>query len=309
MLPKLGLGTWLRRPAVRGTFWTIAVLTAAIAGVCARERILQLANRLDPSQPIMDRSAGTLFIAGGGRLSERLKREFIHLAGGETARIVVIPGCQVEPSGLQEYANDWKLFGVTEVTVLHADSRSIADTPQFSEALENATGVWLSGGTQSWFSAWYRGTKVEERLRGVLHRGGVIGGTSAGASAMSDVMMAGGRGEPVVGKGLALFPDVIVDQHFLKRNRISRMMKLLDQYPDHIGVGIDEGTALTVELSRGRLAVSGDSYVMAYVPKTTIGESRLEVLKPGDQTTLADLRNPEAAIMPGWIADSILSGE
>lgn len=309
MLPKLGLGTWLRRPAVRASFWTVAVLTAAIAGVCARERILRLANRIDPSQPIMDRSAGTLLIAGGGRLSERLKREFIHLAGDDSARIVVIPGCQVEPSGLREYADDWKLLGVTDVSVLHADSRSIAESPEFSESLEHATGVWLGGGAQTWFSAWYRGTKVAERLHGVLQRGGVIGGTSAGASAMSDVMMAGGRGEPIVGKGLALLPDVIVDQHFLKRNRVARMMKLLDQYPDHIGVGIDEGTALVVELKQGRITVSGDSYVMAYVPKTTIGEPRLEVLKPGDQTTLADLRNPEAAIMPGWIADSILSGE
>lgn len=309
MLPKLGLGAWLCRPAVRGVFWTTAVLTAAIAGVCARERILQLADRWDSPQPIIDRSAGTLFIAGGGRLSENLKREFIHLAGDDQARIVVIPGCSVEPSGLQEYIDDWKLLGVTDVSVLHADSRSIAESPQFSESLDTATGVWLSGGAQTWFSAWYRGTKVEERLRGVLRRGGVIGGTSAGASAMSDVMMAGGRGEPVAGKGLALFPDVIVDQHFLKRNRIARMMKLLDQHPDHIGIGVDEGTALIVELSHGSLSVSGASYVMAYVPKTTIGEPRLEVLKPGDHTTLADLRNPEAAIVPGWIAESILSGE
>lgn len=309
MLPKLGLGTWLRRPLVRGVFWTTAVLTAALAGVTARERILRLADRWDVSRPIIDRSAGTLFIAGGGPLSEKLKREFIHLAGNENARIVVIPGCAVEPSGLQEYADDWKLMGVTEVSVLHADSRSVADAPTFSEALETATGVWLSGGSQTWFSAWYRGTKVEERLHDVLRRGGVIGGTSAGASAMSDVMMAGGRGEPVVGKGLGLFPEVIVDQHFLKRNRIARMMKLLDQHPDQIGVGVDEGTALVVELSRGNLSVSGASYVMVYVPKTTIGEPRLEVLKPGDQTSLADLRNPEAAIMPGWIADSILTGE
>lgn len=309
MLPKLGLGSWLRRPQVRGVFWITAALVAVVAGVFARERIHRLANRWDAPQPVMDRSAGTLFIAGGGRLSENLKREFLQLAGGERARIVVIPGCSVPASGIQEYIDDWKLLGAPDVSVLHAESRSLPEDPAFSEVLETATGVWLSGGTQSWFTAWYRGTKVETRLHGVLRRGGVIGGTSAGASAMSEIMMAGGRGEPVVGKGLALFPEAIVDQHFLKRNRVARMMKLLDQHPDRIGLGVDEGTALIVELARGRMMVRGDSYVMAYVPKTSIGEPRLEVLKPGDHTTLADLRNPEAAIMPGWIADTILAGE
>lgn len=309
MLPKLGLGSWLRRPRVRGAFWVTALLAATFAGVFARERILQLADRWDGVQPVMDRSAGTLFIAGGGQLSVNLKREFLQLAGDDQAQIVVIPGCSVPPSGLQEYIDDWRLLGAPSVSVLHAESRTLADEPAFSTALESATGVWLSGGAQTWFSAWYRGTKVEQRLNEVLQRGGVIGGTSAGASAMSQVMMAGGRGEPVCGKGLALFPEAIIDQHFLKRNRVTRMMKLLDQYPDLIGFGVDEGTALIVERARGRLIVRGNSYVMAYVPKTTIGEPRLEVLKPGDHTTLTDLRNPEAAIMPGWIVESILSGE
>lgn len=309
MLPKLGLGSWLRRPRVRVALWVTVSLVATFAGVFARERILQLANRWDGPQPVMDRSAGTLFIAGGGRLSENLKREFLQLAGDDHAHIVVIPGCSVPPSGLQEYIDDWKLLGAPSVSVLHAESRTLAEEPEFSTALDSATGVWLSGGAQTWFSAWYRGTKVEQRLNAVLRRGGVIGGTSAGASAMSQVMMAGGRGDPVCGKGLALFPEAIIDQHFLKRNRVARMMKLLDQHPELIGLGVDEGTALIVERARGRLLVRGDSYVMAYVPKTTIGEPRLEVLKPGDQTTLTDLRNPEAAIMPGWLADSILSGE
>ncbi len=309
MLPKLGLGSWLRRPRVRGVFWVTVALGATFAGVFARERILRLADRWDGSQPIMDRSAGTLFIAGGGRLSDSLKREFLSLAGNEKSRIIVIPGCSVPASGYQEYIDDWKLIGAPDVSVLHSESRALSDEPDFSTALDSATGVWLSGGAQTWFTAWYRGTKVEERLQGVLKRGGVIGGTSAGASAMSQIMMAGGRGEPLAGKGLGLFPEAIVDQHFLKRNRVARMMKLLDQYPDLIGLGIDEGTVVIMERARGRLLVRGDSYVMAYVPKTTIGDPRLEVLKPGDQITLGDLRNPEAAIMPGWIADSILSGE
>lgn len=299
-----GMLSWVRRPIVRAGFWSTIFVTALVAGVVARERIMRLVDRWDSAQPVRDRSAGTLFIVGGGPLSPSLKREFLELAGGENARLVIIPGAAISEQRRHEYLEDWKHLGVQSVHVLHAESRREADDPEFSSVLDQATGVWLGGGLQTWFSAWYRQTKVEDRLHGVLARGGVIGGTSAGASAMSAVMMAGGRGEPIEGRGLGLFPEAVIDQHCLRRNRVARMMKMLDGHPDLIGLGIDESTAVIVERSRMRLTVSGASYVVAYVPRTTNGESRLEILNPGDQVTLADLRTPEGAIMPGWIADS-----
>ncbi len=300
---------WCSRPQVRGTFWLLAMILATFAGVMARERILRLADRWEGSTPLLDRSQGTLFIVGGGALPANLKREFLDLAGGNEARLVIIPGAAISADRMEDYAADWRGLSAHSVALLHADSRTLADDPQLSQMLEDATGVWLGGGQQTWFSAWYRGTIVETRLNHLLARGGVIGGTSAGASAMSAVMMAGGRSEPIVGKGLNLFPEAIIDQHCLRRNRVARLMKLTDQHPTLIGFGIDEATALVVERSRGRLSVSGNSYVLAYVPQTALGESRIEILKAGDQTSLADLRNPEAAIVPGWVSDSILSGE
>ncbi len=301
--------TWFFRPRVRGAFWVLAIVIATVAGVMARERILRLADRWEGSTPLLDRSQGTLFIVGGGALPASLKREFLELAGGNEARLVVIPGAAVSAERMDDYTEDWQGLGAHSVKILHADSRSLADDPQLSLMLEEATGVWLGGGQQTWFSAWYRGTIVETRLKNLLARGGVIGGTSAGASAMSEVMMAGGRNDPITGKGLNLFPEAVIDQHCLKRNRVARLMKLTDQHPNLIGFGIDEATALIVERSRGRLSVSGNSYVFAYVPETSLGEPRIEILKAGDQTSLADLRNPEAAILPGWVGDSILYGE
>lgn len=300
---------WCFQPRVRGAFWILAIAFTTVAGVIGRERILRLADRWENTTPIFDRSQGTLFIVGGGSLPGALKREFLDLAGGNEARLVVIPGAAVSAERMADYTDDWQGIGAQSVVVLHAESRSQADDPEYSRMLDEATGVWLGGGQQTWFSAWYRGTIVEQRLKNLLARGGVIGGTSAGASAMSTVMMAGGRGEPIAGKGLDLFPEAVIDQHFLKRNRIARLMKLTDQYPTLIGFGIDEGTALVVERSRGRLSVSGPSYVVAYIPQTTLGEPRLEILKAGDQTSLADLRTPDVAIVPGWVTETILTGE
>ena len=113
-------------------------------------------------------------------------------------------------------------------------------------------------------------------------RGGIVGGTSAGASAVTTVMVAGGKRDPVEGRGLGLIDGVIVDQHFLKRNRTGRMLKLLSRHPDQIGLGIDEGTAVVVELKTGNLRVFGQSYVLACVPTSDGVLDRLEVLKAGE---------------------------
>jgi cyanophycinase len=255
----------------------------------------------------MSREAGVLFLVGGGALPDRLRREFIELAGGPSARLVVIPGDADGGDRPQDEVQLWKAHGAAHVSVLHADSRSQADDPEFSRLLATATGVWLGGGQQTWFTAWYRDTLVEERLRGVLARGGVIGGTSAGASAVTRVMVAGGRREPVESRGLGLIDGVIVDQHFLRRNRTGRMLKLLARHPDQIGLGIDEKTAVIVELKTGTLRVSGQSYVLACVPGESGGLNRLEVLKAGDSTSLADLRDDGSDPIPAWIGDVIVA--
>lgn len=251
---------------------------------------------------------GCLVVAGGGRLSEPVKRTFVERAGGKSARIVVIPGGQIEQHHRDSYVAEWKRAGAAEVLILQTHSRKEANQPEFSACLETATGVWLGGGDQNWHSSMYADTIVEERLKALLARDGVVGGVSAGASVMTRVMMAGGKGEPVQGQGFDLFPGAVVDQHFLKRNRLTRLLSLLERNPHLVGFGVDEGTALVVRVRDWNLSVVGDSYVMAVVPATDSRKLRFEVLKPGDQIDLAGLHDPEVQVTSAEDLDEVLSG-
>jgi len=290
----------------RFALWATAIALLLGAGIYARQQVLEFADDLAPAPAEMKGDAGLLFLVGGGALPESLGREFVDLAGGSQARLVIIPGAPTDNPKRDAEIETWKSFGAPYVRVLHADSRSQADDPDFSQSLTTATGVWLGGGQQTWFTAWYRGTLVEERLRELLARGGVIGGTSAGASAVTNVMVAGGKREPIESHGLGLLDGVIVDQHFLRRNRTGRLLKLLSRHPDQIGLGIDEATAVVIDLKTGNLAVRGQSYVLACVPDADGVLERLEVLKAGDTTSLADLRNHANDPVPALVGDLIL---
>ena len=130
----------------------------------------------------------------------------------------------------------------------------------------------------------------------MLDRGGVIGGTSAGAAVMTRVMIASGRTEAVLSRGFDLLPGAVVDQHFLKRNRARRLLGVVASHRDLIGFGIDEGTTLVVSPRTGRLRVLGDSYVLACTADGATGGARFEFLKAGDETDLGGLRRPDGVI-------------
>lgn len=166
---------------------------------------------------------------------------------------------------------------------MHTRDPEQANDPEFISPLLTATAVWISGGQQSRLATSYAGTRVEIELVKLLERGGVIGGTSAGAAIMSPVMIASGRDEPRIIKGLSLFTGTIVDQHFLKRSRMNRLIQAVSAHPDLIGVGIDEGTALVVQGQSCQ--VLGDSYVVL-VEVNDEGSPRMRVLSDGDQVEL-----------------------
>ena len=129
----------------------------------------------------------------------------------------------------------------------------------------------------------------------------MIGGTSAGAAVMTRVMITRGRTTADVGEGFDFFPGAVVDQHFLKRNRLSRLLSVLTDHPDLIGLGIDERTALVVNVRSRLLNVIGDSYVVACVPGPAGHPARLEILKPGDEANFSRLKeeeDPGLAIVP-----------
>jgi cyanophycinase len=186
---------------------------------------------------------GALVLVGGGSLPASIRRRFVELAGGAQASLVIIPSASASPEAPARSFAFWKTAPVKSVRILHTTRRSEADDPHVYGLLRQATGVWMSGGDQSRLTALYGGTRVERELANVLRRGGVIGGTSAGASVVSAVMVtAGGK----AGKGFGLIADTIVDQHFSNRGRRSRLVGLLQSHPGQRGLGIDEQTAVVI---------------------------------------------------------------
>jgi cyanophycinase len=256
-------------------------------------------------------SGGALVISGGGRLPDEVRDRFLELAGGEDARIVLIPTARslaYDETDPEQDLEPWASRGVASVRLLHTRSRATANEPSFAASLADATGVWIGGGAQSRLSEAYADTEVERQLKALLDRGGVIGGSSAGAAIMTRVMIASGRIDPIEGRGFDFLPGAVVDQHFLKRNRIKRLTRLLERHPDLIGFGIDEETALVVGVRDQRISVVGDSYVVACIPASKGRPARFEILKEGDQTDLAALRKSEPSVIPsidlGEIASS-----
>lgn len=249
-------------------------------------------------------AGGALVICGGGKLPDAVRDRFCELAGGRRARIVVIPTAHAiaDRPNTDLLLEPWRSRGVASAMILHTRSRDRANDPEFIRPLTEATGVWLGGGKQSMLTAAYLGTEVEKQLKALLDRGGVIGGTSAGAAAMTRVMIAGNsrqaRTKPDLSQGFDFLPGAVVDQHFLKRKRLQRLLGALTTHPELIGLGIDENTALVVNIRSRLLSVIGDSYVVACVPDPKGDQpARVEFLKAGDQADFSALRDPNTNIV------------
>lgn len=228
---------------------------------------------------------GALVVCGGAALPDSARDRFVELAGGPEARIVVIPtaseSADAEGPERDGALKPWIAKGVASATLLHARSRDQANEPGFVERIDEATGVWFGGGDQSRIVDAYLGTAVEDALRRLLDRGGVIGGTSAGAAIMSRVMITGGTDKATVGAGFGFLPGVVVDQHALRRNRVNRLLGVLADHPDLTGLAIDEGTALVV--ANGRWRVVGQSYVMIVHPSNSPFAGRFDFRHDGDE--------------------------
>lgn len=299
----------------RKTRWSKRIVAIGVVfalGVCAAAALRWWSDDAPTTDGIDFRQrfkGGSLIISGGGRLPPEIRQRFVELAGGASARIVVIPAFAADEKQQAGLRDIWRPFGVTNIRVLQADSREDADRPEFSEPIKAATGVWLSGGQQEWLATRYAGSKVESELQQLVKRGGVIGGSSAGAAVMSQVMIEQGLDTATLGTGLDLFPGAVIDQHFLKRSRLNRLLRVLEDQPNLIGFGIDEGTALVAQLSKGRLGVLGDSYVMVCVSRTEKGEPRYEAMKRGDQIDIDALRSGTARISSPQSLESWLSDE
>lgn len=251
---------------------------------------------------------GALIIAGGGRLGPEIMDRFIELAGGDNARIVVIPTA----SERDDFSGDWAGLrpfneaGVYQVTVLHTRDRRVADSESFVAPLRQATGVWIPGGRQWRLADAYLDTRTHRELFALLERGGVIGGSSAGASIQSSYMVRGApEGNQIMRapgheRGLGLLRNAAVDQHLIARNRQEDMFEVLEAFPDLLGIGIDEGTAILVRGNRAE--VLGRSLVAFYNTSDDGGESYY-FLDAGDVFDLAQRRVIQGSRLPPQIAD------
>ncbi len=211
--------------------------------------------------------SGTLVIAGGGRLSDDIIDRFIELAGSTSAKIVLVPTAAGAESYSDSLGNMFRSRGAGKVTVLHTDNRDTADSRVFTRPLEEATGVWFGGGRQWRLVDSYKGTRSEMLFRQVLDRGGVIGGSSAGATIQGSFLARGDtkNNQVMMGdhqEGFGYISDIAIDQHVLARNRQFDMYGIIREHPELLGIGIDENTAVVVQ--RDTMEVIGASYVLVY---------------------------------------------
>lgn len=201
---------------------------------------------------------GQLVIIGGAEDKEGdcvILREFLRRAGGMEARIVVMTVATGLPGEVgEQYLNLFERLGVGAVQVVDTAKREDGDDPKALEAINDATGVFFTGGNQARITDLLKDTEVDKLLHKRFGEGLVIGGTSAGAAMMPDMMIV--EGEPETNPrvdvvrmepGMGFMPNVAIDQHFAQRGRLGRLLSAIVQQPVVLGFGIDENTAIAVD--------------------------------------------------------------
>jgi len=200
---------------------------------------------------------GNLVIVGGGMVGPEIWNRFIALAGGiENANVVVVTtaGMEVPDDGKVPGSSTpaaLQAMGVKHVTVLHTSDRKVADSDAFVAPLKTATAIWFDGGRQWHIADSYLGTKTQKAFEEILERGGVIGGTSAGASIQGEYLWRGDTSGPnkVEGDhtvGFGYLKGAAIDQHILVRNRQFDLIPFIEKHPEMLGIGLNESTAIVV---------------------------------------------------------------
>jgi cyanophycinase len=258
-------------------------------------------------------TGGSLLLVGGGPIPDAIVSRFVELAGGSgRAHIVLFPMASEDPDAGIERAADLEKLGARVERILL--DQAAAQTEETARRLDGVTGIWFGGGDQSRLTAVLAGTPVERAIHERYRAGAVIGGTSAGAAVASTPMITGDEKHPggsrpfddpndsssafatiardniVTAAGFDLLPGAIVDQHFVRRRRLNRLISLVLENPERVGVGIDESTALEVAPD-GLWSVMGESVVVVFdargarvtPPDTPLGGAgvRMHVLPAG----------------------------
>jgi cyanophycinase len=270
-------------------------------------------------------SKGALVIVGGGgREHERHFKHFLKLAGGTDARVVIVPTAS-STSSTYDYDRrrrqlvEAEMVEADRIRTVHTHDRTEADTEAFVEAIREADGVWFSGGRQWRLVDSYGGTLAEEAFREVLDRGGVIGGSSAGATIQGSFLVRGDTSGPSVligdhQEGFGYLRGTAIDQHLLARGREYDLIEILEDKEGKmeegidrealLGIGIDEDTALVVRGDRCEVTGIESGAVLIYDPRKweadTPPDERFVVLGPGSRYDLKRRKVIKHIAPAGW---------
>ena len=279
----------------------LSISSAGLAGCVPGVRVL-----LGPHDTPAPSIPGSLVIAGGGHLGPEVVRRFLELAGGPDALIVVIPTAGSDSA----YDDDWpglkplRDAGARHVIVRNTRLRKVAESDSFVAPIRRAGGIWFPGGRGWRLVDAYLGTRTERELHAVLARGGVIGGSSAGASIQASFLVRGARetNTVVIGrgyeKGFGFLQNVAIDQHVGQRGRERDLQMVVRQHPSLLGIGLDEGTAIVVH---GTVAeVLGPGHMYVHNGSDPLGaDSVYSVLRDGERFDLASRRRLTTGVASG----------
>jgi cyanophycinase len=255
---------------------------------------LQRKSGVNPGEPVLgvpELKSGSLVIVGGGSMPKDVVDRFVELAGGRDAKIVVLPTAVPRNETTDEIPGFLKQAEVANVTVLTQRYGEV-EKEAFQSAVKSATGVWFGGGRQWNFVDAYEGTTAIELFHDVLRRGGVIGGSSAGATIQGEFLV---RGHPLGNtvmmaegyeRGFAFLPGVAIDQHFAQRGRQPDLLPVIRRHPMLLGFGIDEGTAVVVTGSKAEVIGQHSAH---FVSAQHLNSLPLEASLPLDVSSAAAL--------------------
>ena len=217
-------------------------------------------------------SKGKLIIIGGGSIPDSLFTFFANDCGGKDQLVVYIPTATEDEDFIQkgEHLLKFSSRGFTNLATIHTRNKKEADAPKNIALMRQAKGLFFGGGDQDLIAAAYGGTKLYDEFIALLDRGGVIMGTSAGATIMGSLLIGGDARKDLTKPytfqpAFSFMQNTAIDQHVLARNRQFDLIPVIENNPNTLGVGLDESTAMMVEA--GKFKIWGPSYAMIYDPE------------------------------------------
>ena len=253
----------MRRRILAVLFVVLAVFIIS-SGPAAQVSPAPPAPQAQQDAPEYGPAKGSLVIVGGGGTDGTgIVEKFIELAGGPEAKLIVVPtagGNRADDGTIRQYKEEeriasWVRRGLKNVKMLHTHDPKVADTPEFVKDLREANAVWFDGGRQWNIVDSYANTLAYKEFHKVLDRGGVIGGSSAGATIQGEYLVRGDTsgpnvmmtGEPNHQEAFKFLRKVAIDQHINARNRWDDLIPVIQKYPKMLGIGLSEGTAIIVK--------------------------------------------------------------